>query len=282
MPDLWGIAAIVAKFGLYLGIFTAAGTVFTAVIFRLVRYRGVACGFACIGLVSALMSFFLQGAMLTGDASGLSDPEMLGLLWQTPSGTALMYRMAGLGLLIAGLFAGRIGLVGSANGGVLAIWSFNHIGHVAGQNALLLDLALMLHLLVAAFWIGILMPLRRLARSRETADVAASVGHRFGQIASVAVPILIVAGVYMGYVLVGSVSALFGAAYGQAIIIKLTLVGILLALAALNKLRFVPGLQAGDESAARKLAKAITFEWIIVLLILATTAVLTTSLTLPT
>ena len=33
MPDLWGLAAIVTKFALYVGVLTAAGTVLAALIF---------------------------------------------------------------------------------------------------------------------------------------------------------------------------------------------------------------------------------------------------------
>jgi len=282
MPDAFGLAAIITKFALYLGVMTAAGTVMSALIFRLDRTRGLAAKFAVIGLGATVLAFTLRGANLTGDVSGMTDPEMLGLLWTTPVGTAFLLRLAGLGLLISGLLMGRVGAWVSVLGGIMAIWSFNHVGHVSGRETILLDIALILHLLAVALWIGVLTPLKRLASSPVTYAAAADVGHRFGVVATVTVPALIVVGGYMGYQLVGSFSALIGTGYGQALIIKVLLVGLLLGLAAANKLRFIPALRSGDPTAAGNLAKSISVEWLVILVVLGMTAVLTTNLTLPT
>ena len=282
MPDAFGLAAIITKFALYLGVMTAAGTVMSALIFRLDRTRGLAAKFAVIGLGATVLAFTLRGANLTGDVSGMTDPEMLGLLWTTPVGTAFLLRLAGLGLLIAGLLMGRVGAWVSVLGGIMAIWSFNHVGHVSGRETILLDIALILHLLAVALWIGALTPLKRLASSPVTYAAAADVGHRFGVVATVTVPALIVVGGYMGYQLVGSFSALIGTGYGQALIIKVLLVGLLLGLAAANKLRFIPALRSGDPAAAGHLSKSISVEWLVILVVLGMTAVLTTNLTLPT
>jgi putative copper resistance protein D len=282
MPDAFGLAAIVTKFALYLGVMTSAGTVMAMLMFRLERTRGLAMTFAVLGIVAAILAFSLRGANLTGDVSGLTDPEMLKLLWTTPVGTALLLRLVGLGLLIAGLFMGRVGTWVSVLGGVIAIWSFDQVGHVSGLETTLLDLALMLHLLAVALWIGVLTPLKRLASSSSTYASAADVGHRFGVVASATVPVLIIVGGYMGYQLVGSFTALVGTSYGQAMIIKVLLVGLLLGLAAANKLRFIPALRTGDSAVANHLSKSISVEWIVILAVLGMTAVLTTNLTLPT
>lgn len=282
MPDAFGLAAIITKFALYLGVMTAAGTVIATLMFRLDRTRGFAVAFAVLGLIATILAFSLRGANLTGDVSGMTDPEMLGLLWTTPVGTALLLRLVGLGLLIAGLFIGRVGIWVSVLGGIIAIWSFDHVGHVSGRDTTLLDIALTLHLLAVALWIGVLTPLKRLASSSATYASAADVGHRFGVVAMVTVPALIIAGGYMGYELVGSFSALVGTGYGQALIIKVLLVGLLIGLAAANKLRFIPALRSGDPAAANHLSKSISVEWLVILAVLGTTAVLTTNLTLPT
>jgi len=252
MPDAFGLVAIVTKIALYLGILTSAGTVMATLLFGLVRTRG------------------------------MTAPEILGLLWNTPVGTALLLRLVGLSLLIMGLFMGRAGIWLSVLGGLIAIWSFDHVGHISGRDTMLLDLALMLHLLAIALWIGVLTPLKRLASSSNTYATAADVGHRFGIIASVTVPVLIIVGGYMGYQLAGSFSALIGTGYGQALIIKVLLVGGLVGLAAANKLRFIPALRSGDPVAAKHLSNSLSVEWLFILVVLSTTAVLTTHLTLPT
>jgi putative copper resistance protein D len=282
MPDIWGLAAIITKFALYLGVLTATGTVLAALMFRLNQFRGIALTFGGIALIATLVGFSLRGANLTGDASGLMDLEMLGLLWSTPVGTAIALRLFGLGVLIVGLFMARGGIVLSALGGVVSVWSFGHIGHISDRGSAVLDVALTLHLITVAIWIGILTPLQRLARKTATYAEAAKVGHRFGLVASFTVPALIVAGGYMSYTLVGSIAALIQTGYGQALVIKVLLVAVLLGLAAANKLRFMPRLKVGDASAAKHLTKSISIEWVVVVLVLAVTAVLTSNLTLPT
>lgn len=280
MPDIWGFAAIAVKFGLYLGVLTSAGLVLAALIFQVTGIRLLATAFGALGLIAAVGSFALNGAALTGDSSGLTDPEMLGLLWSTQVGTALALRLAGVALLLMGLFLGQMGLWISAVGGILALLSFAVIGHVPDREMLWLNALLVFHLAAVSLWIGILTPLKRLATTRKAAD-AAELGHRFGRLAAIFVPLLILAGVVMSYVLTGSLSALLTTAYGQALLIKVLLVAGLLSLAAVNKLRFVPRLVDGDANAARGLSKSISLEWVAVLAILLVTAVLTSVLTLP-
>ena len=281
MPDVFGLAAIVTKFGLYLGVMAAAGTVLATVLFRLDATRSLATGFAVLGLGATILTFLLHGANLTGDLRGMVDPEMLGLLWGTPVGTALLLRLVGLGLLILGLFTGRTGPLVCVFGSLMSIWSFGHVGHISSQSNGVLDIALMVHLGAVSLWIGILTPLRRLALDATKFATAAEIGHRFGSVATCIVPILIIAGGVMAYSIVGSFTALFGTRYGQMIVVKILLIAIILALAAANKFRFVPRISSGDPSAARHLANSITAEWLIILTVLVVTAVLTTNLNLP-
>jgi putative copper resistance protein D len=65
------------------------------------------------------------------------------------------------------------------------------------------------------------------------------------------------------------------------LIIKVLLVGLLIGLAAANKLRFIPALRSGDPVGASHLSKYISAEWFIILAVLGMTAILTTNLTLP-
>lgn len=281
MPDLWGLASIATKFALYLGVLTSVGTVLATSLFRMTGYRHFGFGFALLGIAATVFGFSLAGAALTGDASGMIDPEMLGLLWSTPVGTAVALRLAGLGLLIVGLFLGRIGLMLSMIGSGLALWSFVTIGHIPDRGSLPLNIVLMFHLAAISVWIGVLSPLRSLSLDASRVSDAVDIGHRFGRMATVFVPLLIIAGGYMSYVLVGSLSALLGTGYGQALIIKVLFVAGLLALAAANKLRFIPQMASGDPAAADQLAKSISYEWTVIVAVLLTTAVLTSVLTLP-
>lgn len=280
MPDIWGLAAIAAKFLLYLGVLTSTGAVFTAVVFQVVNIKVFSLVFAVLGLIGALVGFGLGGAALTGDASGMMDFEMLGLLWDTPAGTALCYRLVGLALLTAGLLFGRPGIWVSSLGGGLALWSFVAVGHIPNRGIPWLEALLFVHLAGIALWIGILAPLKQLAIERAIPE-AAELGDRFGRLAAVFVPLLILAGIVMSYVLVGSITALTGTGYGQALIAKVIVVSFLLGLGALNKLRIVPQLMVGEAHAALHLSRSISFEWMAVVLILFVTAILTSVLNLP-
>jgi len=281
LPDVWALAAISTKFALYLGVLVSSGTVLTSLVLRLNSYRGVSTSFAILGLCASILSFSLLGANLAGDASGLLDGELLGLLWGTAAGTTLSFQLAGIIILIFGLLLGQPGRWISAFGGLIAIWSFSNIGHVAGHDKLLLKITLTTHLTAIAFWIGILAPLRSLSFSKQTWLEAADLGQRFGAIAKFIVPLVIAAGIYMSLILVGSLDALIYTGYGQALILKVTVVSLLLALAAANKLRFIPGLQKNNPNAAKNLIRSISAEWVAIFAILGITAVMTSSLTLP-
>ena len=281
LPDIWGLATIATKFVLYFGILTSSGTVFTSLVFRLKIYRSLPGLFAFLGLCAALLSFSLLSANLAGDATGLLDVELLQLLWSTQAGTTLVFQLAGMGILTVGLFMGPLGRWISAFGGLVAIWSFSNIGHIAGHDSLLLKITLATHLIAIAFWLGILIPLKKLCTSEKTWPEAADLGQRFGLVAVILVPLVLAAGIFMSFILVGSIDALVRTTYGQALIFKTTFVSLLLALAAANKFRFIPALRKGNPNAAQNLITSITAEWVVIFAILTITSVLTSNLNLP-
>ncbi len=286
-PDIWGIYSILVKLMLYVGAIGATGLVLVWAIFRDLmsplgdRVRVQAALLAVLAIVASVVGFLLNGAALTGGAGGMVDPEMLGLLWQTPVGDVLIYRVAGAGLIILGVFIPVVGQWIALAGGLIALWSFAEIGHVPELEATGVRVLLLLHLVGVAFWIGVLAPLRALARRPKHLASAATLGHRFGQAALVSVPALILAGLLMAWLLLGDLRALLSSAYGQTLLLKLALVGVILALAAANKTRFVPAMQAGDEKAAQHLARSIEIETAVILAVLAATATLTSILPLP-
>jgi putative copper resistance protein D len=287
MPDIWGIGAILSKLILYIGIGGSTGLLITQIAFTdLVspfsdRLRLQVALLAVLALVACVLGFMLRGAALTGGADGMIDPEMLGLLWQTSVGDVLVLRITGAILIIVGVFIPFVGQWIALAGGLLALWSFAQIGHIPGLEPIGVRLLLLLHLLGVAFWIGILGPLRTLSLRQGYLSNAAKLGHRFGQMASVIVPAMILAGLIMAWMLLGDVRALTTTGYGQTLLIKIALVGVVLTLAAANKLRFVPAMQAGDDKAARHLARSIEIETTVILMVLVATATLTSVLTLP-
>ena len=282
MPDIWQLASAFVRFLLYSGVLASTGLVLIRIVFlrETESMRGMmnrqAGAFAILALLASALGLALSGAMLAGEASGMTDPGLLYLVWRSPAGTAVSLCAAGLAILLAGLCVPGARPWIAAAGGVLALWSFALGGHVADSGNVWLRLLLLVHLAIAAFWIGVMLPLRMLAGSRKGLAQAAEFGRRFGRIAEYAVPILIAAGVIMAWRLLGSVSALVTTGYGVTLLLKIGAVGVLLAGAAANKLRLVPAMRNGDRNAASALRRTIALEMVAVCFILVATAMLTT------
>jgi len=285
--DILALASIAIKASLYVGALASAGLVMVRLAFPSPltvidrEVRNLAAGFGMLGLAAAVLGYLLGGAVLTGDVSGVIDPDMLGLLWQTSAGTALKFELIGLSLPVAGVMTGGAGLPVALAGAALVLWSFTRTGHLSTSEADWVRLVRFLHLAGVAFWVGVLSPLRRLYLDPGTAGQAAELGTGFGVIASVVVPLLLVAGVILAWHLVGTPEALVTTAYGRALVLKVALVASLLSLAALNKFRFVPALVAGKAGAGSGLALSIRLEWLAILAILVTTATFTSILMVP-
>ena len=160
MPDTWELASAFARFLIYFGVLASSGLVLVRIVFRhetggLHRpLVGQTTMLAVLALLASGIGFALKGAAMTGEVSGMTDPEMLGLVSQTPVGTALVLRVAGLALVLVGLRIPGFGLPVAAAGGILAPWSFSRVGHVADAEPVWFEALLFLHLAGAAFWIG--------------------------------------------------------------------------------------------------------------------------------
>ena len=179
MPDTWELASVLGRFLLYLGVLGSTGLVLARTVFH--RETGAihvsiarqSAAFVVLALLASGIDFALKGAAMTGEASGMADFEMLGLLWQTPAGTALALRITGLALILLGLWIPVIGLPITVGGGVLTLWSFSQAGHIPEAEPFWLEFLLLLHLAGIAFWIGTLSPLRRIAGDCENLSQAA-------------------------------------------------------------------------------------------------------------
>ena len=282
--DGWAIAAIIAKAVGYSATLLAMGGPLFVLVFRSssndVRQlaRKVAVIAALIGLAVLALRFGIRAARISGmGLSGAVDPMMLGFVWDSPLGAAAIWRGAGELLVVALLIRGIVGLSAGLIGALLIAVSYTFVGHSLGDPRWLLASLLTLHLLASAFWIGALLPLRHAVGQPEGARLL----HRFGNVASLTVALLVVVGLIFAWLMTGSFSNLLSTAYGKTLLAKLGVVSGLMALAALNKWRFVPALASGTPAAVPHLRRSIQIEAIAVLLILLATATLTSITTPP-
>ena len=102
--------------------------------------------------------------------------------------------------------------------------------------------AVFVHGVAIAFWVGALAPLIALARKRN--GTVLPVLLRFSRVAVPVVGALVLTGLGLAIVQLESFGALIGTRYGIILLVKLTLVAILLGLAALNRYRVTPALKA--------------------------------------
>ncbi|MEM7743991.1 MAG: CopD family protein [Pseudomonadota bacterium] len=236
-----------------------------------------------VGVISALVAVVLSALRLPVSASylmggswaGAFDPMILTLVAESPLGTSVAVRTLGLVLTLALLFRHRAALPLAATGSFVAALSFGLRGHVLEEPRVILAALVTVHILCLGLWIAALPPLMRAARVHDPVT-AGTIAHEFGTKA-----IWVVAGLTS---VGGAMLAVFGVLgvdalntpYGQGFLIKLVLFAVVLGLAALNKLKLTPELQAAGSTSRSRLHRSIQAETGVIGLILLTTATLTT------
>src|SRR3569623_1714949 len=137
--------------------------------------------------------------------------------------------------------------------GVLALatisFTLSTAGH-AGDDGLftLVNAAKTLHIIGAILWGGgilalTLIVLPALLRSEPAAQgraLIADTSLRLSTLAAVALAMVVIPGVYNAWLLIGSWDRLVTTSYGQVLIAKVSLVGVMALLGALNRYRYVP------------------------------------------
>lgn len=238
------------------------------------RYSLWAC---VVGLLAAMSYFFVQvGQFAERGLRGLWDTTMLNVLWSSPVGDALILQLVawlalGLGLLGFRTIARR----GFIVLGLLALLlpaSLVLTGHTAEQPVGI-RLALFVHISFALWWMGSLIPLWQSCRWLATDPLQTLMQH-FGHIATLFVPLLLLAGITITYQLTASWENLLTTPHGQLLLFKVLLVSVLLGLAARHKLSLVPHLSSTNGKP--RLQQSIAIEALIGLSVLIASSLLST------
>jgi putative copper export protein len=238
--------------------------------------RRIAMLAAAAGLLLLPMQFALEAARMAGDMAGAMDLSLQRFALSTAAATVLAVRVAALLLILVAVARGGAWAHGAGIAGTLLIAvSFALTGHTATAPVRwLLGPMAVLHVAIVCFWFGALWPLLRVAGA-EPADVAARVVGRFSWLASRLVPGILLAGIVLMAGLLPDMRALRDG-YGLALLVKLGAFALLMWLAAWNKWRLGPALARGGAGARRRFALAVGTEMIVIAVVLAGTAVLTT------
>lgn len=267
--------AIILRALVYAGAIGAAGSVLFSLSFpqaarhveRALQWQIL---LACwlLVLVEPLRYVVFQLAVAEGDWAVAFAPGMRWMALQTAIGQASAARLIAAIVLLAACRR-RAGV--SLAAAVVMIASFGLEGHtVSNGYRLLLAPLLLVHFAAICWWVGALYPLLALIR-RAPPEVVVQTVRGFGRRAVGVVAALLVAGVVLLIVLCGG-ELRPDIAYQQRFVVKLTLVAGLLSLAAWNKLRLTPLLDASYALGVAKLRRSIRCEIALALVILAATA----------
>ena len=285
------ISVLISKWVIYLSVAAVIGGTLMQYLIKgqlnlsisVAKYTGLG---AVLGLIAVSINYFAQvGAFAENGLMGIFDAQMHAFLWPTQVGQTVFWRLIGFGLMLvaSGLLLHKNRYIKTFSA-VLAILSclliavtFTFIGH-STELGLLAQGLILIHVLIIGSWIGAFYPLWKLC-STDDNIVIKNVMDTFGRLGIVIVILVLLSGMGMVWMLFDSPTELFSSNYGIAVTIKLCLVAIILLIAAWHKLVLVPKLTIANTLLAKqKLQKSIGLEALIAVLILATTAVLSSVL----
>lgn len=295
LPSSWEFASLVCKVFLYFGVASIAGGSLCLWQFsdgsRQTVHRNllyIMLG-SLLGFQAVLANFLIQVGLINANGlAGMVDWSMASLLLSTPLGDMSVARLFGFGIAFVaslrllrttkqltrapGQAFYRLQMLVYSLALLLLAFSFR----VGGHNAVLpltSQVAISIHVIAFALWIGSLFPLLMSTRSTDLAGLQLMM-KRFGDMAIAIVLALLAAGVLMLWELIASLQEFFSSAYGIALLLKFVLVLAILGVAAINRLVLVPRLIG--EANADKLRHSIRQEMGLAIVILMTTSYLST------
>lgn len=263
-----------ARIGVYLGLFAGVGGAFFTAWIGRGKDVFVASRVALIlGIASAVASLGLQGLdLLNLPLEGIITSAVWGSALATSLGPSLLIAIAAMA--IAGFAGQSPGVPISRALAVIAMagvgLSLATSGHAASAAPRWLTRpSLFLHGVVAAYWLGALSPLAAMAYRRS--DGLPRALNRFSTAAVPLVGLLVLSGLVLAIIQLGSLSALIETPYGIILSVKLALVLVLLGCAAVNRFVLTPALVA-DQKNTRRLTTSILIECGLAVCILAAVA----------
>jgi putative copper export protein len=210
---------------------------------------------ASTALALAVATRFGMSAMeLAGGWDGALG--LAGLVFEMQQ-TSIFASASAVCLLAAGaVFRSRMLL---ACGAILAALAFGLTGHARSQEMPWLAAGVVvLHVVLAGFWASAPITLWPI-NSRSPVELAAR-NRRFGQVAIIAVPVLLIGGAVLAWMFSGGVEGLTSSAYGAMIAIKAICAMVALGIGAWNRLVLAEALETEPSRARPLLARAMALD----------------------
>ena len=229
-----------------------------------------------VAAVSALLWLVLEAAGMSGEPllASLRAPVLGRVLAETQFGHAWLWRIALLAVTVIAIGrSSRVALLAAA-GVLIALAWMGHAGAAADGAQRIGELAAdAAHLVAAGAWVGTLPALAAALRRRDRRE-AATVVRRYSSMATAAVVVVVLTGIVNTRFRVVTIDGLLHSDYGQVLVAKIALVGLMLAVAAVNRWLLTPRLAASDVRAAIALRRNAGAEILLGALVVALVAVL--------
>lgn len=288
----WSVLLLALKLASYLAILALSGTLLMRVInvnnieepnltyfYRYLKRWQIIC--VAVGFTASILQVPIEaGAMAESGLSGMIDPFMLEIVWQSVIGEQALFRVLAFIVAMIAVCTWQttarttsfINFIITLLMLALLTYSFTYTGHSADKNVLIKGI-LTLHIVAIASWAGSLWPLY-ISCKLLPIIVVKRLMECFGQLAIVIVSVLLISGIFLLLQSLNSLSEIFTTNYGQLILLKLFLVSAMLLLGAWHKLFLVPKLR--QQHHLDTLKRSISVEILIAFFVLITTSVFTT------
>jgi putative copper resistance protein D len=227
----------------------------------------------------------IQAASMSGGEviSSIFDGTLGTVLFSTRFGHVWIARLALLAVATIALFWERLRIAAAlaANGALAMNAAAGHAGAATGLDGAIQLGGDMLHLLAAGAWLGGLLPFawmmtRYLRVAGADLGEAYEATQRFSILGLVCVGVILATGSINSWFLVGSVPALIGTDYGQLLLVKIALFLVIVAVAAVNRLRLTPLVRDGSRKGLLALRRNAVVETVLGAAIIGIVAVLGT------
>jgi putative copper export protein len=273
--------SVVLRSASFVAVFQAAGMVIFIAMFgrllgpSLIRIRRFAKVSAIAAIVLLLGQYVVEAARMADDMRGMADTSLQMMVLHSTASAVLAFRILGLSVIALALRRqDDAGLVFSTIGAAIVCASFTLTGHtVASPLRWALAPLLLLHVTIVGFWFGALVPLY-LVSNEESPTIAGTVTDAFSRLAGWLVPVILAAGILMGFVFVRHLDE-FRLAYGISLIAKVGGFATLMGFAAINKWRLGPRLASGDHRAMQSFRRSLGLEYFLIAVVLSITAAMT-------
>lgn len=214
-------------------------------------------GYAAMSVVAALFfRLFMLNMELAGGLSRAFDFSMFGWVWPSILAQTYAFIVSAALLAFASMLSSRIL---AALGTLTVAGAYGLSGHTQTlDGSVIAGSVVAIHVLVAGFWV--FAPFSLWPRAEIPMQHIRARLEQFSKVAIGAIPLMVGLGLWLAWIIAGSLEALLVTPYGRVLLLKLTVVILALGAGAINKLHVDSQLATDEVNGRRILRRTLTAE----------------------